>query len=235
MTKKINKESHPDYFWCKEKNRHVHKDDLIKLRDHGIRYLYHGRGNISFVVIEDYGFTIVKTFGKKNKDFCSNYWFNGKPELEEIKARLFDGSRHYTTIERRSDKHYGVIYRYGIIPAEDWSATYEPNVVFTKYKTIDRAFKSLSKCISTADGGEILCETPYKAFGKASRRIRTMRKSFIEKSDDEDLPVVEVYAIWSNYDPETSYIIQNDYDAFEPLHYTFNRFNSLTQMAQHPM
>ena len=231
----INKATHPDYGWVNCLKSHVHKDRIVKIRGHGNRYLFHGRNKIGFVVIEDYGFTIVKTFTMKDKVYCSSYWFNGKPTVEEIRKRLFKGARHYSTVEKKTDKPYGVIYRYGIMSVKDWDNLYQPNTIFTRYKVTDKAFKSLGGAISEVDGDEVRSGAPHGAFNSAMRRIKSMRKTFVKNAVDSNLPVVEVYALWPNYDPETLLVLGEDYDAFEPLHYQFTQFNNLAQMSRYPM
>lgn len=224
-----------DYVFVSDVDGWVHKDRVIKFRGTSPKFIHHGRGKIGFCVLNDYGFTIVKTVVIKSKDVCSTYYFNGKPDIAEIRQRLFENARHVNTVRKSHLKPFGVIYRYGILPADRWDELYEPNTIFTKYKATDKAFKSLGKCISSTDGDEIRGDTAHHVFFQASRRIARMRNRFIVSSSDNDLPVVEVYAIWSNYDPETSYVIKEDYDAFEPLHYTFNRFSSIQEMKQFPL
>jgi hypothetical protein len=234
-SKPFNKATHPDWHWCNDTKKYEHKDNIIKFKTQGIKLIRHGRGKIGFVVTDEKGFTVVRTVQMKDRSLLSTYYFNGSPTVQEIRDRLFNNARRYSTMEKKKKKPYGIIYRYGVLDEDEWKRTYEPNTVFTKYKTVDKAFKSLGKCITNTDGDEILSASPEESFLKTCERIKTHRNFFANRVRTSTLPVVEVYAMWSNYDPETLLVVQDDYDAYEPLHYTFNRFDDIDQMKNHPM
>lgn len=230
------KSTDPDYIYCQQTQGWEKKDKVIRVNGAGLRFLFHGRGRFGFITYEDGGFTIAKVFTYLKREYCSSYYFNGKPSPDEIRKVLFDSSRHISTIMKRGIRNpYKASCRHAFVPVKDWDKAYNENTIHAKSRIEDKALKSMGNCISFAkDCFEFSSAFPNIAMTRIHREIAKRRKAFI-KQIAIDFPIVEIYAIWVNYDPETMYVIGDTYDACEPLIYTFNKFESISEIKRHTL
>jgi hypothetical protein len=73
-----------------------------------------------------------------------------------------------------------------------------------------------------------------KTFRKAMRALDVAIKKKRE-SYKGDYPMVEVYAVWHNYNPESKSFYLKGYEKFPPMMVMFNKFADAQAAASHPM
>lgn len=230
-----NRASDPNYVWCSETNGYEKKDRVVKFKKGPSRFLHHAMGSYGFTTQDDGGFTVVKIFRMKDKSFCSTHHLSEKLTTSEVRAKLFSNISFHRTLEKKVRQPYKGALRYTLVDEAEWEDGFEPNVLFSKQRTKDRVLTSLSSVLSDSFSTELTSRSPTGIMRNLYRCLANCRREHLKGIKSDDFPLIEVKAIWVNYDPETGYVFGDGYDSLEPLHYSYQKFTSLAQMNKHPV
>ena len=216
--------------YCQDTKTYLSKDKLVKVNSSQWYLLRDGPGDIKYTVtVLDESSTVIRLFDKKKKRL-STHRFREIMTSDQAKDWMLD-----CRFIRRKDigkRPYRSIYRHIFLSKEEWDEKYKPNDnIRKKYasRRTDKALNSLYDIIEEADGDEYKSGIYSASINMAYLALNAKRKSYTG-----DYPVVEVFAIWSNYDTETGLVLPAGYDESDPLYYAFNTFNSKEEIEQCP-
>lgn len=220
--------------WCEETKDYRNKDVVIKLKGVGSRLLRPGRGRLRFCIYPYRGMTAVRLYDKKTKTHLSTRLFNGEISFGEAKKIIFDGARTLHQVRKNGmNKPFKTIYRHIILSKDDFDKKFNPNTYesssYKPHKKENKVLRSLSNIINESDGDEFCYGSPAAALNKCHKIFKSRRTDY-----NGEYPCVEVSAVWLNFDPETN-ILHEEYDAWEPIHYSYHLFHNREEMETHPL
>lgn len=237
MSKNTTNYLNDEYKYCCDTKTAEHISKMLKVGS-SYKFIHNGCDNVGFIIISDYGYNIARLVDKnggKNRLLSSSYYFNGKTTPLEIRDILFNGATAYEDVVTKKESPFIIRYKHTFMSEEDWNSSYTPNISTSKYRSVDKALNSLGALMVSANDGEVVSRRPDLAFMEASKRIVNERKKFVADAPGDSFPIVEAFAIWSNYDAETGLILSDQFDSCEPLVYTFNIYKNKSQMLTNPM
>lgn len=220
-----------DYIYCSETKAYEHKSTLVKIKNTP-KKLRHGSGRIGFVLFEHSGFTAVRFYDLKAGKELNTVLLNGDLKHDEVKKLLFDEVETLKAAKRRSVKPFKGIFRHIFLSKEDFDKKFERNSFtrkkYSAYK--DKALISIGDIIKESDGGELVSAHPSGIFRRAANVIHRYRSEY-----DGEFPCVQVFALWLNYNAETRLVNTGEYDASEPMHYSYCVFETREEMEEYPL
>lgn len=205
--------------WCTDTNSFELKTKLIYLGSK--KYLLrHGRGSLGFICIHKGDFTVAQIYTKKDKEYLSTRRFNRKVEPKKVKELIFDNAIHVVDAKKKSSRPFRVMYKQAIISIEVFKDKFKPNTI------MKRSYTSTGKDLALVSLSELLEDIQARRFssGKFHTAIKSARKAINTSVElyKGNLPAVNVYAIWTNFDPESNLITTKNYNSGEPLLYKYD-------------
>lgn len=206
--------------WCDETLNYQYKTDMVSYNSK--RYLYrHGTGNVGFISIHKNDFTIVHIYRSRDakREYISTRRFAGELSWRRVKEIIFSKSIHISIAQKIRHMPFKTIYKQTIIPIEEFKEKFKPNEQMKKsYSSTakDTALTSLSDILKDVDSVGDIAGTHSAAFNNVRKAI-----SFGDNSYSGSRPAVSIYAIWSNYDPESRLINDGEFDIGEPVLYEY--------------
>jgi hypothetical protein len=231
------------YEYCSETGKYEHSSIVVNIKSIGARVIWPGKDGKGFVYYTDEGFTVVRIMEMKNKVWLSTKYFNGTMTKNQIRQLIFETSSDAKVARdeaQKGGKPYRATFRHTIMAKADFDKQFKPNIL--RYQTYvvkadDTALKSIGEILRTAPSSEVDAGHAATAINNAMKAIRASRNNYLKaltaETEKDAFPVVEVYAIWQNFDFDAK-LIYSAYDASEPLFYQYNTFRSPQELSECP-
>jgi hypothetical protein len=211
--------------WCDETSQYEYKVNLHSINNK--KYLLrHGTATIRFIVVYKNSFTIAHLFRGKDKKYISTKRFSGKLKKKEVKDLIFKDAAHIADVRKKDDKPFRVAFSQVIVTLEEFKENFKPNEQMKKsYASTakDTAMISLSDILKEKKKRKLRAGTHSASFNNAMRAIAIGKYTYRGK-----LPAVNIFAIWSNFDPESRLINTGKFDVGEPVIYEYEVLHSKT-------
>jgi hypothetical protein len=215
-----------DNEWCDETRKFELKTDLVTIANK--KYLLrHGTGIIWFCVRYLNDYTIAYLYEKKTLSYLSSKRWDKKLTPAEIKTLIFDKTFHIAYLKKIDNKPYKVSLKHKIVTLAEFKDKFKPNDEIKKSYTStskDAALSSLSNILSDVEFVKFDAGTFSSAINSA---IRSISHDIHKATKKEKL--ISVYAIWSNFDPESRLVMTKDSCNREPLYYQYETITCSSQ------